>query len=76
MSQGNVRFDPNEQGGTRVTVQMYYAPPAGAVGHAVASLFGRNPRQEMHEDLARLKSLFETGKTSSQGTHTYLSDMN
>jgi uncharacterized membrane protein len=62
---GFVRFDENRDGSTRVTVQMEYLPPAGAVGHAVAQLFGDDPRQAMHEDLLRLKSLLEHGRTST-----------
>lgn len=62
---GFVHFDPNRDGGTRVTVQIDYLPPAGALGHAVAQLFGVDPRQAMNEDLIRLKSLLEQGKTSS-----------
>jgi len=66
---GLVRFDENREGGTRVTIQMTYVPPAGAAGHAVAQLFGVDPRQAMHEDLIRLKSLLEEGKTSTdEGT--------
>ena len=64
-SAGFVRFDENRDGSTRVSVQMDYLPPAGALGHAVAQLFGVDPRQAMNEDLVRLKSLLETGKTSS-----------
>src|SRR5207302_516760 len=37
--EGEVRFEP-ENSGTRVTVCLCYVPPAGAFGHAVASLFG------------------------------------
>ena len=48
-----------------VSVQMEYLPPAGVLGHAVAQLFGVDPRQAMNDDLMRLKSLLETGKTSS-----------
>jgi uncharacterized membrane protein len=66
-SAGIVRFDPNPEGGTRVTVRMSYNPPAGVLGHAVASLFGVDPKKAMDEDLVRLKSLLETGKTSSDG---------
>lgn len=62
---GFVRFDENRDGSTRVTVQMNYVPPAGALGHAVATLFGVDPRQAMHEDLVRLKSLLEEGETST-----------
>jgi len=64
---GTVRFDPNNQGGTRVTVQMSYTPPAGAVGHVVATLLGKNPKQEMDDDMMRLKSLFEYGETTTRG---------
>lgn len=67
-SAGFVRFDENRDGSTRVSVQMSYVPPAGAVGHAVAQLFGVDPRQAMHEDLLRLKSLLEEGKTSTSET--------
>ena len=66
-SSGFVRFDENRDGSTRVTVQMSYVPPAGAVGHAVAQLFGVDPRQAMNEDLIRLKTLLEEGRTSSEG---------
>jgi uncharacterized membrane protein len=67
-STGFVRFDENRDGSTRVTVQMAYLPPAGVVGHAVAQLFGVDPRQAMHEDLIRLKTLLEEGKTSTDET--------
>jgi len=65
---GFVRFDQNRDGSTRVTVQMNYVPPAGALGHAVAQLFSVDPRQAMHEDLIQLKSLLEEGETSKEGT--------
>jgi uncharacterized membrane protein len=64
-SAGFVRFDENRDGSTRVTVQMSYVPPVGVLGHAVAQLLGVDPRQAMHEDLIRLKSLLEEGKTST-----------
>lgn len=60
---GVVRFDPNQRGGTRITLRMSYNPPAGALGHAVASFFGADPKRQMDEDLLRLKSRLETGKT-------------
>jgi uncharacterized membrane protein len=63
-STGRVQFRENSNGSTRITVHMTYLPPAGAVGHAVATLLGSNPRQEMNDDLMRLKSLFEEGKTT------------
>lgn len=65
---GMVRFEPNRDGSTRVTVQMTYMPPAGAVGHAVAQLFGVDPRQAMNDDLMRLKALLEGGRTSTESS--------
>lgn len=65
---GFVRFDENRDGSTRVTVQMNYVPPAGALGHAVAQLFGVDPRQAMNEDLIQLKSLLEEGEATKEGT--------
>jgi len=67
-SAGFVRFDENRDGSTRVSVQMSYVPPVGALGHAVAQLFGVDPRQAMHDDLMRLKSLLEEGRTSTDDT--------
>lgn len=58
---GIVRFDPNPDGTTRVEIRMSYNPPAGAIGHVVASLFGADPKSEMDADLARMKTLIETG---------------
>ena len=58
---GIVRFQPSGAG-TRVHIELSYNPPAGAAGHAVASLVGADPSAKMDEDLTRLKSYFETGK--------------
>lgn len=60
---GRVRFEPLEDGSTEIDVRMSYNPPAGAVGHAVAALFGVDPKRAMDDDLIRLKSLLEEGKT-------------
>ena len=48
-------------GGTRIRVRLSYIPPAGAFGHAVASIFGADPKSEMDADLMRMKSMIETG---------------
>jgi uncharacterized membrane protein len=61
---GRVRFRSTEDGGTEIGVQMSYSPPAGALGHAVASLFGTDPKRALDDDMVRLKSLLEEGKTS------------
>lgn len=64
---GFIRFEPTDDGGTRLNVQMSYNPPAGALGHAVASLFGADPKHAMDEDMLRLKSLLEEGKATARG---------
>ncbi|HEX2272095.1 MAG TPA: SRPBCC family protein [Pyrinomonadaceae bacterium] len=60
-SAGLVRFKPNEKNGTTVEIKLSYNPPAGAVGHAVAKVFGADPKTQMDEDLLRMKTLIETG---------------
>ena len=59
--EGVVRFEPRGAG-TRVTVHLRYVPPGGAFGHAVARLFGADPKSEMDADLMRMKSAIETGR--------------
>jgi uncharacterized membrane protein len=71
---GFVRFDENRDGGTRVSVQMEYVPPAGALGHVVAELFGVDPRHALNEDLVRFKSLLEKDQTSTSTGTTMLID--
>ncbi|CAN5893806.1 hypothetical protein BH24GEM1_BH24GEM1_25520 [soil metagenome] len=61
---GIVRFRHNPDGTSRIDVRISYNPPAGALGHAVASLFGTDPKRAMDEDMVRLKSLLEEGKTT------------
>lgn len=59
-NRGEVRFSPTATG-THLAVRITYAPPAGIVGHAVATLMGMNPRQQMDDDLKRCRSLLEEG---------------
>lgn len=59
---GVIHFDPTADGGTRIDIKMSYNPPAGMVGHVIATLFGVSPKKEMDEDLARMKTMIETGK--------------
>ncbi len=58
---GVTRFSSNPDGSTRIDVKMSYNPPAGALGHAIAELFGVDPKHEMDDDLMRMKSFIETG---------------
>lgn len=57
---GEVHFE-EELSGTRVSVHLCYHPPAGAIGHAAASLFGGNPKRQMDEDLMHMKAYIESG---------------
>ncbi|MBW3625285.1 MAG: SRPBCC family protein [Armatimonadetes bacterium] len=59
---GILHFEENGDGSTRVDIRMSYNPPAGAVGHAVASLLGADAKHMMDADLARVKTFMETGQ--------------
>jgi uncharacterized membrane protein len=74
---GSIQFEPH-RGGTRVTVHMSYTPPAGAIGHGLATLLGSDPKSQMDDDLARMKAFIERGavprdaarpRTSSRWLH-------
>jgi uncharacterized membrane protein len=57
---GAIQFEPH-RGGTRVTVRMSYTPPAGVLGHGLASLLGSDPKAQMDDDLGRMKAFIERG---------------
>lgn len=63
-NQGVVQLD-TENAGTRVHIRLAYVPPAGVIGHAVAELFGADPKHALDDDMVRLKSLLEHGKTNA-----------
>jgi uncharacterized membrane protein len=65
-SAGSVRFEraPGERG-TFVRVSLNYLPPAGALGAAIAKLFGEEPEMQIKEDLRRLKQMLEAGEIAS-----------
>jgi len=77
---GTVRFEPATGGrGTVVRVVIDYRLPAGALGMAVAQLFGEAPQQQIEGDLRRFKNIMEAseipttvgqpaGKRSATGT--------
>jgi uncharacterized membrane protein len=71
---GCVRF-AKADGATRIDIELRYHPPAGALGHLVAALFGTDPKHAMDEDLVRLKSLLEDGKTRVAGHTVTRSDI-
>jgi uncharacterized membrane protein len=59
---GEIRFSPAPgDRGTEVHVYMDYVPPAGKLGHWIATLFGESPRRQMRDDLRNFKRLMETG---------------
>jgi uncharacterized membrane protein len=58
---GRVRFFPDGDG-TRIQVELHYAPPGGVIGQAVAKAFGVDPASEIDDDLAKLRRLLESGQ--------------
>jgi uncharacterized membrane protein len=72
---GRVRFRPAPYGTAEIDVHLSYNPPAGALGHAVAALFGSDPKRAMDEDMVRLKSLLEEGKTRVNGQPVELDEL-
>ena len=63
---GFVRFQPAPAGrGTEVKVVIEYNPPGGALGAAIAKLFGEEPEQQIGDDLRRFKQLMETGEIAT-----------
>ena len=60
---GAVRFEtaPGHRG-TIVKVNLEYNPFGGAVGAAIAKLFGEEPGQQLDDDLRRLKQVLEVGE--------------
>jgi uncharacterized membrane protein len=57
---GSVRFEPVRGGAaTHVKVALQYQPPAGALGAAVAKMFGAAPDQQLVADLTQFKTIME-----------------
>jgi uncharacterized membrane protein len=66
-TEGLVRFDEKSNGATRLSIRMGHKPPAGILGHYILALFGADPKSEIDDDMVRLKSLAELGKTRAHG---------
>lgn len=61
-NRGRVTFaDAPADRGTEVRVELSY-DPGGALGAAVARLFGEDPPQQLRDDLRRFKQVLETGE--------------
>ncbi len=67
---GIIRFDPNNEGGTRVNIRLSYTPPAGAGVQEAAKIFGADPRHEVDEDLARMKTMIEAARPARDAART------
>jgi uncharacterized membrane protein len=60
---GRVEFMPAPGGrGTIVRVNIQYNPPGGIVGAGIAKLLGKEPGQQVQDDLRRFKQIMETGE--------------
>jgi uncharacterized membrane protein len=65
-NRGAVEFEPAPgDRGTILRVDLQYDPPGGAAGAAIAKLFGKEPSQEIGEDLRRFKQVVETGEVAT-----------
>jgi len=63
---GSIRFhETPDHRGTEVKVVTEYKPIGGAIGDAIAKLFGEEPKQQLGDDLRRFKMLMETGEIAT-----------
>ena len=60
---GVVRFMDNRDGTTTIHVMMAYNPLAGALAYSLASVLGTDPQTMLDEELARMKTVLESGIT-------------
>jgi uncharacterized membrane protein len=60
---GSVEFVrmPGDRG-TAIRVELEYRPPAGTLGHWIATLFGSSPESQIREDLRAFKRVIEIGE--------------
>jgi uncharacterized membrane protein len=72
---GRVSFTRMPDDTIQINLRMSYTPPAGGIGHAVAALFGADPKRAMDEDMVRLKSILEDGKTTAQGQPVHVEEV-
>jgi uncharacterized membrane protein len=67
-NRGTVTFRPAPGArGTEVHVDMEYSVPGGRFAAAIAKLFGREPEQQVADDLRRLKQVLESGEVARSG---------
>lgn len=62
-NRGSIQFRPDSShGGSIVEVAIDYTPPAGKLGAVFAKMFGREPEQQVRDDLRRFKQIMEAGE--------------
>jgi uncharacterized membrane protein len=62
-TRGEIRFTPAlGDRGTEVHVTMSYLPPAGRLGHWIATMVGEGPQRQIREDLRSFKRMMEIGE--------------
>jgi len=59
---GTIQLSRTGAASTRLDVTLSYTPIAGVAGHAIATLFRRDPKHQLEDDLVRLKTTIETGR--------------
>ena len=65
-TKGEVTFtDAPGDRGTRVSLIIEYAPPAGELGKVIAQAFLKEPKIQARHDLKRFKMLMETGEVAT-----------
>lgn len=69
-NEGRIRLEL-DGAGTRIDLHMSYHPPVGMLGHGIAKFLGGDPKHLLDDDLLRLKSLLENGRTT--GPHGKIS---
>jgi uncharacterized membrane protein len=74
-NRGVIHLEAQKDGRTRVQIEMTYNPPAGLLGHAVATLLGLDPKSALDQDMLQLQSLFELGKAKVGGHEVTKSEL-
>jgi uncharacterized membrane protein len=69
-NEGRISFS-EDSGGTRLGIELTYAPPAGALGYAVVRLLGFDPRQKIDQDLEVMRRLIESLPESAMPSVSY-----
>lgn len=63
---GSVQFErANDGRGTMVRVSMQYDPPAGEIGHALATALSQDPERQIEQDLQNFKRAMEAGELAA-----------